>query len=291
MSGIFKKPHPFIFNTFSVLVPSTITFLIIVLLAPSYFQDLDAVNRWIAAILTALFVALCIGVSVPLLRKLLPNTMNEDTWTVGKEMLLILFVVFIIIIGISTLLLILQDQEDSIFSLVLNTASITMGISLFPIIITVLFEQYRHQKSQVRKAALLTKSLKTENQKLRTTTKKSTTNFETLLIKSDNQNIELKLAANDLIFLKSEGNYIEVYYQDSNEIKNTLIRNRMKSITTMLPNTIFLRCHKSFIVNGNHIIKVEGNARNLELKLRGVAEKIPVSRAKVTEVSAFLESF
>ncbi|MFD0798713.1 LytR/AlgR family response regulator transcription factor [Maribacter chungangensis] len=289
MISILNKPHPFIFNKFSVLVPSAITFLLILLLAPSYFQNLEPIERGVAAFFTTLLVGLCIRLSVPLLKKLLPTAMNEDDWTIGKEILLILSVVCIMIIAISVLLFVLRDNEETVVALVFKTASLTIGISIFPIIITVLFEQYHHQKLQVKKATSLTTYLATENKKLRATTRISSQPGEKLLIKSDNQNIELRLDPNDLIFMKSDGNYMEVYYHDMDDIKTKLIRNTMKSITAVLPNTSFLRCHKSFIVNGNYIIKVEGNARNLELKLKGVATNIPVSRAKVKEVSKFLE--
>lgn len=267
-----------------------ITFLIIVLLAPLQFQELGLEQRVITALLITVFVALCIGLGVPLLKKVFPNAMNEDHWTVGKEILLIFSVVTIIIVALGTFLILFFKEDESLFSLLFNTASITIGISFFPIIISVLFEQYHHQKLQAKKASRLTETLTEENNKLKTTAINSIQGFQKLLIRSENQNIELKLDPNDLIFLKSEGNYIEVYYKDSNEIRNKLIRNRMKSITDVLPDSIFLRCHKSFIVNGNYIIKVEGNARNLVLKLKGVPVNIPVSRAKVNEVSSFLET-
>ncbi|MGB5820839.1 MAG: LytTR family DNA-binding domain-containing protein [Saonia sp.] len=290
MLGILNKPHPFIFNHFSVIIPSVITFLIIVIFAPSHFQDLGLTRRWIAALITALFVAACIMMSVSALKKLLPNAMNEDDWTIGKEILLISSTVLIVCIAISTLLLIVQDNRSSVVSLIIKTASITMGISIFPIIIMILFEQYHHQKLQFKKAEILTEALTTENQRLKTKDATSTENIKKLLIRSENQNIELRLDSEDLVYMRSDGNYIEVYYSDMEEIKTKLIRNRLKSFESMLPNTVFLRCHKSFIVNANYIIKVEGNARNLELKLKGIAMNIPVSRAKVKEVSQFLEA-
>lgn len=80
--------------------------------------------------------------------------------------------------------------------------------------------------------------------------------------------------------MKSEGNYVEVFYRQNQEKQKELIRNRLKAIEEQLPPTDFFRCHKRFIINLQHIQKVEGNARNLELVSDNFEEKIPVSRSK-----------
>lgn len=290
MFRIFNKPHPFIFNTSSVLIPSIITFLIISLLKPLQFQELDLQPRLIFAFIVSVVVALIILFTIKILKKIASAEIIEDKWTVGKEFLLILTVVIIIILVLSITIFTVRDNYNSILPLVLKTAIITIGISIFPIIISILFEQYRHQKLQLKKADSLTQSLQNENGKLLSTSLLSSNTEKKLLIKSENDSIELQINPSDIIYLKSEGNYMEVYYLHSNHIQKKLIRNRLKNIANILPNTFFFRCHNSFIVNGHHILKVEGNARNLELQLKDCLEKIPVSRAKAKAITTFIES-
>jgi DNA-binding LytR/AlgR family response regulator len=216
--------------------------------------------------------------------------MSEDKWTVGKEFLLVLFVLAILTVLISIPLLFLQNDSLSFTSTILRTSAITIAISVLPILVLILFEQYRHQKLQLKKANDLTNSLK--NQTAEPIIINEANNFQekNLLIKSETDDVELQLNHKDFIYAKSDGNYIEIYFLNSNEIQKKLIRNRLKNIETLLPKTTFLRCHNSFIVNGNAIVKIEGNARNLELHLKDVSETIPVSRAKAPIISEFLKN-
>lgn len=288
MIALFKKPHPFIFNAYSVLLPSVITFFIIAILAPLQFRELEIQRRLITGLFVSIFVAISIFISVGVFKKLFPKTLGEDKWTVGKEVVLILSVVLIIIVILSVTVLLVQDNHTSVISLILKTAFITLGLSIFPILITVLFEQYRHQQSQYKRATVLTQTLKSENSRLRTKIPSTYNREKKLLLKSDNNDIELQLDQNDLLYVKSDGNYLEVFFMDSNQIQKKLIRNRLKQIEILLPKDIFFRCHNSFIINGNFIIKVDGNARNLELTLKDCKETIPVSRTKAKEIARFL---
>lgn len=286
----FKKPHPFIFNAYSIIIPSTITFLIIVLFAPLTFQDFEIGLRALIALFISIVVASSIYFSIKILKKLFPNAMSEDKWTLGKEFLLVFFVLVNITVLISILLLFLQNDSLSFISTILSTSAITIAISILPILVLILFEQYRHQKLQLKKANDLTNSLKIQTAEPIINNEANKVQEKNLLIKSETDDVELQLNHKDFIYAKSDGNYIEIYFLNSNEIQKKLIRNRLKNIETLLPKSSFLRCHNSFIVNGNAIVKIEGNARNLELHLKDVSETIPVSRAKAPIISGFLKN-
>lgn len=290
MFKIFKKPHPFIFNTYSILIPSVLTFLIIIILAPLSFQELVIVVRAVSALIIAIIVALSIYASMKLLKRIFPRLMSEDSWTVGKEFSLVLFILFIITILILIVVLIFQNDNTALFSTILKTVSITLAISIFPIIFLILFEQNRHQKKQLENANELTNSLKNRNEKFLKKASESSIDEQPILIKSESDDIELRLKPEELVYAKSDGNYVEVYFVNSNEVQKKLIRNRIKNIEAILSGKNFLRCHNRFIVNGNAIIKVEGNARNLLLHLKNVTEAIPVSRAKANLISNFIQN-
>lgn len=290
MFDIFNKPHPFIFNRYSIIIPSAVAFLIIVLLAPFGFQVLELPKRIIYASLISAWVALGIWATMSLLMRFLPNIMAEDRWTLGKELVLILFVMLIIILLILSAFILFQKDERPIAQESLKIASISLTISLLPIFTSILFEQYRHQKSQLKKALMLTKYLKTRNEELSKGKIAGERKTESLLIKSDNDTVELQLEPQELIYIKSDGNYLEVYFHHIHKIQKKLIRNRLKAIENVLPEEIFFRCHNSFIINGNHIISVEGNARNLSLYLKDISMPIPVSRAKAKAISTFLQN-
>lgn len=76
-----------------------------------------------------------------------------------------------------------------------------------------------------------------------------------------------KIEMKDILWIKADGNYLEVHAQNGIH----LIRATLSNFTDKLNNN-FIRTHKSYIVNVDYITKVEGNRIALN------TEKIPVSR-------------
>lgn len=289
-----KKPYPFIFNKYSVLVPSSITFILIIFLAPLGFSEIDFYERVLIALIISIIIASSIHFGVVGLKKLFPNYINEDSWTLGKEFLLYISILSVIILSISLVFIaMVLYQNDTIspfkmfFNVFLRTARITFGICIIPIVISILIEQKNYQKKQFIKANELSVKLKKEISVIKS---KEPKEVETILFKSDNNDIELQLNFADIIFIKSDGNYIEVHYQDKHSISKKLIRNRIKNIETSLPIHTFFRCHNRYIINKNFITKVNGNARGLNLDLKNYHESINVSRSKIKDFESFLSN-
>ena len=86
----------------------------------------------------------------------------------------------------------------------------------------------------------------------------------TVFIKSGPQTYQVKVA--DILYLEKDGNYITVHIKD----KNILIRENMGDIFDLVPQTDFLRVHKSYVVAIKHISMIEVH----QLVING--EKIPI---------------
>ena len=86
----------------------------------------------------------------------------------------------------------------------------------------------------------------------------------TVFIKSGPQTHQVKVA--DILYLEKDGNYITVHLKD----KNILIRENMGDIFDLVPQTDFLRVHKSYVVAIKHISMIEVH----QLVING--EKIPI---------------
>ena len=56
----------------------------------------------------------------------------------------------------------------------------------------------------------------------------------------------------DIIYCRSEGNYTTFYTQ---QMKKIVVSKPLKKIEEILSETIFIRCHQSYIVNKNHVLK------------------------------------
>ena len=65
-----------------------------------------------------------------------------------------------------------------------------------------------------------------------------------------------RIAHADINYVQSWGNYLKVFLRDQN-IK--IVRKTIKVVESELPSDQFLRIHKSYIVNMNHIVAIEGN--------------------------------
>jgi len=95
----------------------------------------------------------------------------------------------------------------------------------------------------------------------------------------------MSIELDQLICIKSEGNYVDVYFYKNEKINKQLIRNSLTKLSKQL--IIFeniKRCHRSYIVNFSNIEKVSGNARNFNLHIKTLDFTISVSRSFPKEI-------
>ena len=281
------KPHPFIFNAFSVLIPGLVTFLIIAITAPFGFSELDNSQRLLFALLFGGIGSITVLIAIPLLRWLFPRFMNEEQWTTGREISLILIVIACICLVNVGVIQLLELTSLPFPELLQKVVLYTVLLSILPVGIMVLAEQYSHQHKKLNQALQLTESLR---RKSNSPDPKSSPS-DIIALEGENGKTELQLRPEELLFLKSDGNYVEVFFlDDSDNTQKRLLRNRLKALHQQLPADRFFQCHKSYVVNLHQILKVEGNARSLELTLRGYDHSIPVSRSKSMKLQALISA-
>jgi len=85
---------------------------------------------------------------------------------------------------------------------------------------------------------------------------------------------------NKVLLFKAEDNYVRVTYLDEqNEPTHTLVRNTMKEVMRRAGNQFFLRVHRSYAINLNHLAHHSGNSKGYFAHLKHLEQKIPVSRS------------
>ena len=84
----------------------------------------------------------------------------------------------------------------------------------------------------------------------------------------------IKIRFDDLKWVKSDGNYLELYCTDEKH----LVRSSMKNFVQKLPANRFLQVHKSYLVNLEHIKSIDH--RNVRID----DELIPIGRAFLDEI-------
>lgn len=281
MKNILQRPHPFIFNRNSILIIFGIAFLVLLIFRPFGFIEFPFYELLGWSFLFSFISAICAFIVLRSLQQFVPEILHEARWTLGKEILLFIGVIICIMLVIFGFLLFLNPQYE-IGNLINSVFFQTILISVFPIIVLVIYDQYHYQKIKKLEAQALNKELLRKRDKLHINkeneSKKSLS--QKILLKGENQKMVLNLKPIQLLYVKSEGNYLEAYYLQNQKVEKKLIRNSLKALKEQLPDKYFFRAHKSYLINLQHVFKVEGNARNLELILENVETRIPVSRSK-----------
>lgn len=95
---------------------------------------------------------------------------------------------------------------------------------------------------------------------------------QVMLIKEGNQIVRVK--SSEIYYIEATGNYLKLYTSKG----NFLHRQTLKEFIELLPVSIFIRTHKSYIVNTEHISRIE------HFQLTVDNRKIPLSPNYKTEV-------
>lgn len=283
---ILNKPHPFIFNVSSIFIPFAITFLVLLVFRPFDFAHYDFPKLLFWTTVFSLIPSLCVLVVVNLMRLLFPDFFDRENWTLGKEIILIFSVVCLIAFSVFCLFL-WRTEPDDVLNLLQLVILRTVLISIFPVLILVLYEQYSFQKKQNKDARRINEELLLKQREA----EKGTPGPENIRLLGENQKLALQLEPVSLVYLRSQGNYVDVYHLEGGKVVKTLVRNSLKDISEQLRSPLFFRCHRSFLISLMHVQSVSGNARNLEIALIGVSERIPVSRTKSKELITALEQY
>lgn len=109
-----------------------------------------------------------------------------------------------------------------------------------------------------------------------------------ILLYSENRKEHIKLDVSDILFIEGADNYVWVHKKTEAGDKRLLLRNTLKNIQKQLSNSKnFARCHRSFIVNLDHVMTKKGNSRSMKLILQ-TDQELPVSKTYTSIIDARL---
>lgn len=103
----------------------------------------------------------------------------------------------------------------------------------------------------------------------------------------EHKRLKLSVAPSSLLYVRSEANYLRVYYLESDRVREYLLRASMKSIEGARG---LVRCHRSYFVNPEHVKVLRKDADGLiyaELNLHDVPA-VPVSKQYYQSLSSLL---
>lgn len=229
---------------------------------------------------------------VPLL---LPTVYNEDRWTVWKHILQTLFVLFCISVSNQALLVLTYNEYPPFWQMYL----IVTVVGFFPIIMSVFVTEQRRLKRNLIHAQTLNEQLAhridsvaeatTLNQPVRPNESVAT---DRIVLTSENGKDQLTLQPDQLLYIESVGNYVDVHWLNLAQSQKTVLRSTLKEIADQFQSyPQFFRCHRAFLVNLKAVSHSEGNARGYQLTLTGSSTQIPVSRNYVEPFDTRMKAF
>ena len=244
---------------------------------PFGFSDIRG-NHWPIAALFGLVTWVFGAVYYLFTTYILKIRQDEPSWKFWKWIIYVLILLLWISIGNILLVNTLFSFYKIDFYLFMQFLVNTIAIGIFPIAVSGLVGIYRNQSLFQKEASTIQPN-------------QSTSSLSTSELQFPDQNNKKFSINSELVyFLEAEENYVAVFYNDDeNGESRKLIRNTFSTIDKYLPDHLFMRCHRSFIVNLSKISGVEGNAQGLTLKLEGTAEEIPVSRTYIQPLRERLE--
>jgi len=96
--------------------------------------------------------------------------------------------------------------------------------------------------------------------------------------------VKLVLKTENLLFIQSADNYVEINYLEKEIPAKLLLRNSIKKIEQQLINTSIIRCHRSYLVNTLKLEQVKKTASGFTLILKQIPDMtIPVSKSYISE--------
>jgi hypothetical protein len=196
----------------------------------------------------------------------LPFFSTKLPWSLGKELLTILIILFGV--GIIIYFAGFFIEEPSIrwkIYVLFDSVKIAYLIGIIPFLFFTLMN-VRYLMSPGELPASFHNKIDTVSEK-------------PIQINSQLKKESLSFHPNHLIYAVSEGNYVNFHLQNGEKIQMKIIRNSISDIEKQLaPFPYFLRTHRAYIVNIKKVISARGNSLGYRLKLHGVDEEIPVSR-------------
>lgn len=134
--------------------------------------------------------------------------------------------------------------------------------------------------------------IKEQNQLLQKNVKQTKNKTQDkIIIPSKVKKEEIELNVDNLLFVKSEGNYITVYQRAQNMVSHSLYRISLLDFQkhiSVYPN--IMQVHRSYLVNIQNISYTQGNARNYQLFFNHYDGFVPVSRNKFKAFNVALKA-
>ncbi len=205
--------------------------------------------------------------TIPLVKKIKYLSNNKE-WTLIKELTAILILLFSG--GVSTYLVAFIIEEP-IAAQRLNIMTFLDSLSRFGLIGIIPFMIF--SAKNIKELFVKRRDIENNNKNIQNCT---------VNIKSTLKGENLSVNPENIIYIMADGNYVDFYIENNNEIRKYTIRNSISNIQDQLSNLPYLvKTHRAYIVNVKMVKSKRGNSSGYKLKIDDSIDNIPVSRNNI----------
>lgn len=286
MAGFLNQPYPCEIPSFRKSLQlgffiGFFIFLFLLVFQPFGLDIIPAPNRpwWIGGYGLITFFSILIFQQG--IQKLFPGFFQEKTWTTGREIVENLSILILIGIGNYFYTIYIGGADWSLLRFLFLLGA-TFAVGVFPIITLVFLNYTKRLKENLKVAQEMERSLSFKHEK-------PSEHHRMVTIPSQYRQEDLQLPLDDLLWISSADNYVEVYFQQKGQLRKTLVRNNLGALEQDLSTMGVLRTHRSFMANLHLVSHIEGNAQGYQLIFEGVKEGVPVSRKYAPQIRVWLD--
>jgi hypothetical protein len=270
------QPYPCEENKWRVIVSISLFIgLFMLIFQPFGLSELrlDTKYQILAGYGLVTFIILVLNLLI--LPYLFPNIFNDEKWTVLKELIFLVWVLFTL--GLGNLVYSSWTMGFKLnYSNILFFQGYTVAVGIIPITMLIIGKHNYMKRKNTGNARTITENLRYRREEQ--------PEMKMISIGSDNGKEMVEMPVGELLFVKSEGNYIIVGYLAEGKVKRSLLRNTLKYASDVLfPHPFIFQCHRSWLVNLKKVEKVNGNSQGLRIVMKGVEDEIPVARKTANE--------
>ncbi len=278
-----RFPKNFILNKplWGTLILTVFQFFFLVLYKPFHVHGARSFSFEFTMVLYVLVLFIPVF-SCLLLLKRLPYFSNDRDWTLIKEILSIIIILFVVGITVYFAGFLIEAPANRWnFSTFLDSLKTISLIAVIPILFFTI-SNYRYLFSP--------EILQFYKQSDDRSSPKPGEDF--VHISSQLKKEELSFYISQFLYAESDGNYVVFHLIVDGQYIKKIIRNSINDIELQLSSYDFvMRIHRAFIVNLKKVLSKKGNTLGYRLKLSGTNIEISVSRNNTRNFDHLMKQF
>lgn len=298
--------QPYIFNnnfkhSLKTIMLVTMGYMLIVL----YFQPfginfLNSSGDGYFVLGSGIFTALTFFVNTQVLQGIFPRTFDPERWTIKKEIIqnICMFIFLSTAFGFLGYFLKVKYMEYSM-PYILSCALALLPIVLFNVSnyntslklkMVKVFDSGKHWLAEEKKHLEGIKLKQNEqSDPMEDDIATGKNNIVKVVFTSENRKEDVAYPVDDIIVLRSSGNYVEIFFKQGKLVNKSLLRQTLSKMEESLSeHPQFIRSHRCYLVNTKYSNKISLVSGNYSLNMHGIDFEIPVSRNKHSTVKKLM---